>query len=270
MANDEPAPSARLRWARLRFQILGPLLAAPAETASSRRASTRSPGGHGDTRPPAKPSTSPSRRWSAGGTSPAGGRPARRARAQDPRPRGHPSELGLAIEEASFRSIGDHPRWSYQLHHDNVVALVRQDPTLGPVASYGTVCRFMKGQGLLRGRKHRQRRLRGASRSWHASRARTRHSRNGLWHLDFHQGRARSSPRRGKGKSRSSSACSTTARGSAATCSGIARRPRRLSPRLSQGFQKRGLPRSFLSDNGAAMSPPKPPKGSSDSASCST
>ena len=31
MANDDRAPSARVRWARLRFQILGPLLAAPAD-----------------------------------------------------------------------------------------------------------------------------------------------------------------------------------------------------------------------------------------------
>jgi len=31
MANDDNAPSARMRWARLRFQILGPLLAAPAD-----------------------------------------------------------------------------------------------------------------------------------------------------------------------------------------------------------------------------------------------
>ncbi len=31
MATDDNAPSARLRWARLRFQILGPLLAAPAD-----------------------------------------------------------------------------------------------------------------------------------------------------------------------------------------------------------------------------------------------
>jgi putative transposase len=31
MAVDDNAPSARVRWARLRFQILGPLLAAPAD-----------------------------------------------------------------------------------------------------------------------------------------------------------------------------------------------------------------------------------------------
>ena len=31
MANDDAALSARVRWARLRFQILGPVMAAPAE-----------------------------------------------------------------------------------------------------------------------------------------------------------------------------------------------------------------------------------------------
>src|SRR5580698_9499339 len=32
MGHDTHAPSARVRWARLRFQILGPLLAAPADS----------------------------------------------------------------------------------------------------------------------------------------------------------------------------------------------------------------------------------------------
>jgi putative transposase len=31
MADDDHTPSARVRWARLRFQILGPLMAAPAD-----------------------------------------------------------------------------------------------------------------------------------------------------------------------------------------------------------------------------------------------
>ena len=65
---------------------------------------------------------------------------------------------------------------------------------------------------------------------------------------------ARPHRRRGSGKSRSSSACSTTARASAATCSGTStENAEALVHGLSQAFQKRGLPRALLTDNGAAM-----------------
>jgi hypothetical protein len=37
MANDHNAPRPRVRWARLRFQILGPLLAAPADDGELKR-----------------------------------------------------------------------------------------------------------------------------------------------------------------------------------------------------------------------------------------
>jgi hypothetical protein len=30
----------------------------------------------------------------------------------------------------------EHPRWSYQLHHDNLVALAALDPEVGTVPSY--------------------------------------------------------------------------------------------------------------------------------------
>ena len=33
--------------------------------------------------------------------------------------------------------------WTFQLHYDNLVALARQDPRLGPIPGYATVCRFM-------------------------------------------------------------------------------------------------------------------------------
>jgi hypothetical protein len=57
----------------------------------------------------------------------------------------HPS-LGPALAEAIAAQHRDHPRWSWQLHHDNLLALAREDPRLGPVPGYATVCRFMKGR----------------------------------------------------------------------------------------------------------------------------
>ena len=73
MANDDHAPSARVRWARLRFQILGPLLAAPADDGELKAripALAARPWRHPTTaRPPASRSASRSRPSSAGGTS---------------------------------------------------------------------------------------------------------------------------------------------------------------------------------------------------------
>ena len=48
-----------------------------------------------------------------------------------------------------------HPRWSYQLHHDNLRALSKERPEIGPVPAYPTVRRYMKTQGLYRQKKKR-------------------------------------------------------------------------------------------------------------------
>ena len=43
-----------------------------------------------------------------------------------------------------------YPHWTYQLHYDNLQALVKTDATLGPLRSYSTVRRYMVAQGLVR------------------------------------------------------------------------------------------------------------------------
>ena len=55
-----------------------------------------------------------------------------------------------ALSKLLFRQYQDHPHWSYQLHYDNLVALVEADPSLGPPRSYSTVRRYMKTHGLVR------------------------------------------------------------------------------------------------------------------------
>ena len=42
----------------------------------------------------------------------------------------------------------DHPHWSYQLHYDNLAALVKANPSLGPLRSYSTVRRYMQASRL--------------------------------------------------------------------------------------------------------------------------
>ena len=44
----------------------------------------------------------------------------------------------------------DYPHWTYQLHYDNLKALVKADEQLGPLASYSTVRRYMVSRGMVR------------------------------------------------------------------------------------------------------------------------
>jgi putative transposase len=242
MANDDNAPRARLRWARLRFQILGTLLAAPADDGElkARLAELAA-------RPWRNPTTGESIRFSfktierwwytARGVDD----PLTALARKVPSHAGtHPS-VGEAIAEAIAKQHRDHPRWSFQLHHDNLLALAREDARLGPVPSYVTVCRFMKEQGLLRARKRRHRETTDGepfvtreTRSYEGSRPVL--TAGGQWQkpqllgvLDDH-----------------SRLCCHLQWYLDETAES-------LIHGLAQAFQKRGLPRALLTDNGAAM-----------------
>src|SRR6185503_13448570 len=83
-----------------------------------------------------------------------------------------------------------HPGWSYQLHHDNLVALGKTDTSLGALPAYGTLRRFMKDEGLFRHRRQRQRRgeretpiVARETRSYEVQHV------HALWHTDFHEAR---------------------------------------------------------------------------------
>ena len=58
--------------------------------------------------------------------------------------------LAAAVAERLVLQYRDHPHWSYQLHYDNLAALVKADPSLGPLRSYSTVRRYMQAHGLVR------------------------------------------------------------------------------------------------------------------------
>jgi len=89
-------------------------------------------------------------------------------------------------------------RWFYSAknHPDNLVALAAEQPEMGEVPSYTTLCRFMKERGLV---KRKRRRKRDAQDSAHTARE-TRSFEvahvHGLWHTDFHHGRHTASVRR--------------------------------------------------------------------------
>jgi putative transposase len=256
MANDDAALSARVRWARLRFQILGPLLAAPADDGELKTridALAARAWRHPTTGESVRFSFKTIERWwytARGADDPL----AALARKVPSHAGTHPS-LGPLLIEAIAKQHRDHPRWSFQLHYDNLLALSREQPSLAPVPSYPTLCRFMKGQGLLRAKKRRHREHPDAepfvareTRSYEVTHV------HGLWHLDFHQGSRGVLVATGQWQKpqllgvlddRSRLCCHLQWY--------LDETAESLIHALSQAFQKRGLPRALLTDNGAAM-----------------
>ncbi len=241
MANDTHAQSARVRWARLRFsdprhpEWPRP----PPTTASSRPASRRSPPAPGGTPPPASPSASRSRRSSAGGTSARG--------AQDPfaaLARKVHAHAGTRIRASVPRSPRPSPASTaiirdglWQLHHDNLVALAREET---PPSAPGTRLRHRvplhARAGPRPGPQSAPPRARGR-RAVRGSRDPLLRGRPRPWPLAprLPPGLApRAHRRRPIAKNPSCSASSTIAPGSAATCSGTSTRPQRHSSTASR------------------------------------
>lgn len=149
--------------------------------------------------------------------------------------------------------------WSYKLYYDNLKAASEMDPSLGPLPSYSTVRRYMRAHGLFRKRVKRSKNRPGQQRA--EARLESRETRSfevehvgALWHLDFHHFALRVLTPQGEWvrpialgilDDHSRLAChlqwylSETAED--------------LVHGLCQAFQKRGLPRALLTDNGAAM-----------------
>jgi putative transposase len=256
MANDDHAPSARVRWARLRFQILGTLMAAPADDGELKvriEALAARAWRHPTTGESIRFSFKTIERWwyiARGAADPF----ATLARKVPSHAGTHPS-INAALAEAIARQHRDHPRWTWQLHHDNLVALAREDLRLGPMPSYPTVCRFMRGKGLVRARKRRHREhpdgepfVTRETRSYEVTHV------HGLWHLDFHQG---SRPvLRPDGQWQKPQLLGVLDDRSRLCCHlqwYLDETAEALIHGLSQAFHKRGLPRALLTDNGAAM-----------------
>ncbi len=165
------------------------------------------------------------------------------------------TELGARLNAQYLK----HPSWSYQLQADNLAALVEQQPELGRAPSYPSVLRFMQAHGMFK----RARRGRGdgpgvaaAEKRFEAFEVRSYESEyvNSLWHFDFHQGSLRVVLPDGQWSV-------VQLFGLLDDCSRfcvhvqwyLAETAQNLVHGLTQGFEKHGLPRAVLSDNGSAM-----------------
>jgi len=252
-SNDDPPK--RDRWARLRFSIIGALLAAPPEDGELRAAllalSTKV------WRHPVSGSDvcfglSTIERWFYAAR-----------RAKDPfsilknRPRTDigrfPSLSPIAIETLTIQ-YRESPGWTAQLHFDNLrVALADT-----PLPSYATVRRYLKAQGMFRKKRPK-------SNTAGALAARDRLDRlevrsfeveyvNGLWHFDFHHGSRKVLTRQGIWvKPLLFGVIDDRSRLVGHLQWYLDETAESLVHGLTQAFMKRGLPRAVMSDNGAAM-----------------
>jgi putative transposase len=254
------------RWANMRHQIIGALLAAPparGELRAAIEAIAERTWRHPITGEPVQFAFSTIERWLHTARKAAGhGDTVGALRRKLRKDAGTRRAVSSAVVAAVVTQHEHHPTWSYQLHADNLVARIALGELAGRVPSYTTVRRLMKERGLFR-QKQRQRRGNEELRDDHSREIfEARETRSfeseyvhGLWHLDFH----------GAGFVRI-----VLANGTLATPKllGIVDDRSRLCCHaqwyleetgealvhgLSQAIQKRRRPQQLLTDNGSAM-----------------
>lgn len=252
MQNDKDTP-ARVRWARFRFSVVGTLLSGPPKEGELHQRiedlAARS-WKHPTTGETIRLSFKTIERWYYAVKSEPN--PIETLARKVPKHAGtHPS-VSEALGEAIVRQYRDHPRWTHQLHHDNLRALGREDPRLNPIPGYSTIRRYMKHHGLVRVKRRRRaeddRFTPRETRSYEVEHV------HGLWHLDFHEGSRAVLIASGEWQKpqllgilddRSRLCCHLQWY--------LSEDRESLVHGLSQAIQKRGLPRALLSDNGSAM-----------------
>lgn len=254
--SDSTPPS--VRWARLRHAVIAPLLASPPE--------------HGELQ--ARIAELAARRWKHPTTGDMGrfgfktierwyytaksnkADPIHALARKVPRHAGTHPRVGPALEAAIRAQHTAHPRWTYQLHHDNLRALAREQRELGPVPSYPTVRRYMKAEGL-----YRQRKKRSPASETHGVEVVARETRSyevehvhQLWHLDFHE--CSRAVLQASGQWKKPRMLALLDDHSRVCCHGqwyLDETAEVLVDGLIQAILKRGLPWDILMDNGAAM-----------------
>ena len=261
MRQHDETPAA-VRWARLRFSIIGSLLASPASSgelkARIEELAARS-WRHPTTGEPTRFSFKAIEHWYYAARKQTD--PIVALARKTPKHAGSHPSVSAAVGEALACQHRDHPRWSFQLHYDNLVALAREAPSLLPLPGYATVRRYMKAHALLRAKKKRHHRDSGREHCGLDGDFVQRETRSyevehvhGLWHLDFHQGsRAILRPSGEWAKPQALGVLDDRSRLCCHLQWYFEETAEALIHALCQAFQKRGLPRALLTDNGGAM-----------------
>jgi len=258
MSPDDTNPHAR--WARFRFSVVGSLLAAPPPRGTLRTAiealASRT-WSHPITQVPTRFGFSTIERWYHAAKK-ADADPVGALRRKVRRDAGRHPSIGEALEEAIHAQHQAHRRWSYKLHYDNLGAQVRCASLLGPLPSYSTIRRYMRAKGLRRAKGRRTPRTAGAeaaARRFEAREVRSYEATHvgALFHADFHEcsrallapdGELRRPHLYGCLDDRSRLACHLQWYWSESTRTHV--------HGLMQALLKRGIPRAYMTDCGAA------------------
>jgi putative transposase len=259
MTQTQPSSTGAL-WARFRFSVVGSLLSSPSARGALKtaiRCLAAKTWSHPVTGRDVRFSAVTIERWYYTARrrhdDPVGA--LRRAVRKD---RGKVS-LAPSVAQRLDLQYRDYPHWSYQLHYDNLAALVKADPSLGSLQSYSTVRRYMQAHGLVRKPRLQLKQRPGEARA--EIRRQTREVRSyeaeyvgALWHLDFHHGSLKVLTSGGQWLR--PIALGVLDDHSRLCCHVqwyLSETAEDLVHGLSQAIQKRGLPRALLTDNGSAM-----------------
>lgn len=167
--------------------------------------------------------------------------------------------IASALAEKITAQYRAHPQWSYQLHADNLAAVVEKEPALGACPAYACVRRFMKAHGLFPRRRRGPVHSPGAqaAEAHFASREiRSYQSEqvNALWHLDFHHGKVRVLLTDGQwGYPLLLGVLDDCSRLCCHLQWYLSEGAEELCHGLAQALLKRSLPRALMTDNGGAM-----------------
>ena len=248
----------RQAWEHFRFAIVGPLLAAPPESGQLQTQLRQLAEKHWQhplhNHRTITLSVSTLERWYYAAK-----------RSQDPvstlkrqrrKDAGQTRKISKALAQVIETQYHLYPHWSIQLHYDNLKA--QSNNSKFHLPSYATVSRFMKHQGWHKRIKPR-RQTPGAIQA--QARLEQREVRSfevthvgGLWHLDFHHGSFKILTHKGQWVTpkllgiiddRSRLICHAQWY--------LEETAEVLVHGFCQALQKRGLPRSLMTDNGAAM-----------------
>lgn len=245
-------------WAHLRFSIVGPLLACPPERGELQKElealaarSYAHPTRKGES---VRFAVSTIERWyyQAQSSSDPIKALSRRVRIDAGERKSIDSRLmGVLCEQ--YNSF---PSWSVKLHADNLVAYLREHPELGTPPSYSSVRRLMVQKGWFKRPTPRNVGQRRAAQRLESREVRSYESEyvHGLWHLDFHHCSRRVVD--AKGVWHTPKALCVLDDRSRLCCHiqwYLFETAENLIHGLMQAFQKRGLPRALMSDNGPAM-----------------
>jgi putative transposase len=245
-------------WAHLRFSIIGPLLASPPGRGKLKRElealAARSYAHPTRAKESVRFAVSTIERWyyQAQTSSDPIAALSRKIRADAGERKAIDSKLiGVLCEQ--YKNF---PSWSVKLHCDNLVAYLKEHPELGSPPSYSSVRRLMVQRGWLKRPTPRTAGQRRAAERLEGREVRSYESQyvHGLWHLDFHHCSRRVVD--AKGAWHTPKALCVLDDRSRLCCHiqwYLTETAEDLIHGLTQAFQKRGLPRALMTDNGPAM-----------------